>query len=131
MVRSRQDRVLDPWGHLAGEVYADEIAGGVDVRPTIAVTKARLNMPEILAAMGARRLAADGGILHKSGDISVTKIAVDPVWHLPGVAARFGVSEGELRRTLLRADRRHVPGARHAAGHERVPAARSAAPRCM
>jgi GTP cyclohydrolase II len=92
---------LDPWGHLAGEVYADEIAGGVDVRPTIAVTKARLNMPEILAAMGARRLAADGGILHKSGDISVTKIAVDPVWHLPGVAARFGVSEGELRRTLF------------------------------
>jgi GTP cyclohydrolase II len=92
---------LDPWGHLVGQVFADEIASGVDIRPTIAVTKARLNMPEILAAMGARRLAADGGILHKSGDISVTKVAVDPVWHLPGVAARFGVGEGELRRTLF------------------------------
>jgi GTP cyclohydrolase II len=92
---------LDPWGHLVGEVFAREIAGGLDVRPTIAITKARLNMPEILAAMGAHRLAADGGVLHATGDISVTKIAIDPVWHLPGVASRFSVSEGDLRRTLF------------------------------
>jgi len=92
---------LDPFGHLVGDVYREEIEGGVDIRPTIAVTKARLNLPEILAAMAAKRLAADGGILHQTGDISVTKVAVDPVWHLPGVAARFGVPEGELRRTLF------------------------------
>jgi GTP cyclohydrolase II len=58
-------------------------------------------MPEILAAMGAHRIAADGGVLHASGDISVTKIAIDPVWHLPGVAARFDVPEQALRRTLF------------------------------
>ncbi len=92
---------LDPWGHLVGDVYGDDIAGGLDIRPSIAVTKARLNMPEILAAMGAKRLTADGGFLHESGDISVTKIAVDPVWYLPGIAERFGCSEGELRRTLF------------------------------
>ncbi|WP_112662870.1 GTP cyclohydrolase II [Microvirga flavescens] len=92
---------LDPWGHMVGQIYKDEIAGGIDIRPTIAITKARLNMPEILSAMGAKRLKADGGVLHESGDISVTKIAVDPVWYLPGVAARFGCSEGELRRTLF------------------------------
>ena len=92
---------LDPWGHLVGQVYGEEIAAGVDIRPTIAITKARLNMPEILSAMRAKRLRADGGVLHRSGDISVTKIAVDPVWHLPGIAARFGCSEGELRRTLF------------------------------
>jgi GTP cyclohydrolase II len=92
---------LDPWGHLVGEVFADEIAGGTDVRPTIAITKARLNMPEVLAAMGAHRLAADGQVLQANGDISVTKIAIDPVWYLPGVASRFSVSEGELRRTLF------------------------------
>ncbi|MER2178302.1 MAG: energy-dependent translational throttle protein EttA, partial [Stenotrophomonas maltophilia] len=62
-----------------------EIAGGLDIRPSIAVTKARLNMPEILGAMGAKRLKADGGFLHESGDISVTKVAVDPVWYLPGI----------------------------------------------
>ncbi|HEY7383329.1 MAG TPA: GTP cyclohydrolase II, partial [Beijerinckiaceae bacterium] len=92
---------LDPWGHKIGDVFADEIAGGTDIRPSIAVTKARLNLPEILAAMSGRRLAADGEILHASGDISVTKIAIDPVWHLPGVAERFGVSERDLRRTLF------------------------------
>jgi GTP cyclohydrolase II len=92
---------LDPWGHKVGEVFADEIATGTDIRPSVAVTKARLNMPEILGAMSRRRLKADGVILHKSGDVSVTKIAVDPVWHLPGVAARFGVSERHLRRTLF------------------------------
>lgn len=58
-------------------------------------------MPEILAAMGARRIAADGTTLHATGDISVTKVAIDPVWHLPGVAARFDVSEKALRRTLF------------------------------
>jgi GTP cyclohydrolase II len=92
---------LDPWGHMVGQIFKDEIAGGIDIRPTIAVTKARLNMPEILSAMGSKRLKADGGVLHESGDISVTKVAVDPVWYLPGIAARFGCSEGELRRTLF------------------------------
>ncbi|MBY0295211.1 MAG: GTP cyclohydrolase II [Methylobacterium sp.] len=97
------DRIvsLDPWGHVPGEVFAPEIATGTDIRPTIAITKARLGLPEILAAIGAHRLAADGTILHHTGDISVTKIAVDPVWHLPGVAARFGTTETALRRTLF------------------------------
>ena len=92
---------LDPWGHRPGEVFREAIATGTDIRPTIAVTKARLSLPEILAAMGAHRLAADGTVLHTTGDISVTKIAVDPVWYLPGVAARFGTSETALRRTLF------------------------------
>lgn len=92
---------LDPWGHIVGRVYREEIEAGIDIRPTIAVTKARLNMPEILSAMQSKRLKADGDFLHKSGDISVTKIAVDPVWYLPGIAERFGCSEGELRRTLF------------------------------
>src|SRR5262252_6958838 len=33
---------LDPWGHLVGEVFVEEIRGGIDARPTIAITKARL-----------------------------------------------------------------------------------------
>jgi GTP cyclohydrolase II len=92
---------LDPWGHRVADDFASLIAEGVDIRPTIAVTKARLNMPEILAGIAAHRLAADGSVLHANGDITVTKVAIDPVWHLPGVAARFGTSEQELRRTLF------------------------------
>ena len=48
---------MDPWGHLPAEVFADEIAAGLDVRPSIAVTRAHINMPEI-AAGRARRAAA-------------------------------------------------------------------------
>ena len=92
---------LDPFGHRVAQDFGKWIGEGIDIRPTIAVTKARLNLPEILAAMAGHRLQADGGILHGSGDISVTKIAVDPVWHLPGIADRFGTSENELRRTLF------------------------------
>ncbi|WP_439497024.1 GTP cyclohydrolase II [Bosea sp. (in: a-proteobacteria)] len=92
---------LDPYGHRVAQDFGRLIAEGIDIRPTIAITKARLNLPEILAAMAGHRLAPDEGILHKSGDISVTKIAVDPVWHLPGIAERFGTSEQELRRTLF------------------------------
>lgn len=92
---------LDPWGHRVAEDFASEIAEGLDIRPTIAITKARLNLPEIVAAMAAKRLAPDGRILHASGDISVTKVAIDPVWWLPGIAERFSTSESELRRTLF------------------------------
>src|SRR4051794_32306570 len=31
---------LDPWGAMVAEVFADELAAGHDMRPTIAVTKA-------------------------------------------------------------------------------------------
>jgi GTP cyclohydrolase II len=92
---------LDPWGHMVGQVFREAIQEGVDIRPSIAVTKARLNLPEIIAAMSAHRVAPDGTVLHANGDISVTKIAIDPVWRLAGVAERFGTSERDLRRTLF------------------------------
>ncbi|TDR94823.1 GTP cyclohydrolase II [Enterovirga rhinocerotis] len=97
------DRIvsLDPFGHVAGEVFGEAIATGTDIRPTIAITRARLNLPEILASLAAHRIAADGEILHPNGDIAVTKIAIDPVWWLPGLARRFETSEQALRRTLF------------------------------
>jgi hypothetical protein len=33
----------------------------------------------------------------KNGKIVVTKIAIDPVWFLPGIAERFKISEESLR----------------------------------
>src|SRR5438132_14188730 len=36
---------LDPWGHLVGEVFAEHIRAGIDIRPTIAVTRARITTP--------------------------------------------------------------------------------------
>ncbi len=92
---------LDPFGHHAQDLFADLIAEGVDVRPSIAITKARLTMAELHEAIRLKRLAIDGEIVRENGDVSVVKAAIDPVWHLPGIAARFGVSEDQLRRTLF------------------------------
>jgi GTP cyclohydrolase II len=92
---------LDPWGHLVAENFRKEIAEGADIRPTIAVTRARLDLPEIREALAAKRLRADGEVVHANGSVSVVKIAIDPVWYVPGLAARFGTSETELRRTLF------------------------------
>ena len=92
---------LDPWGHRLVQDYSPLLEQGIDIRPSIAITKARLSLPEAQAAIAAGRLEVDGEIVHEAGDISVTKIAVDPVWWLPGVAERFAVREGELRRCLF------------------------------
>ena len=98
---SRRIVSLDPWGHLAAETFATEIAEGLDVRPTIAVTKARLDIHEIQDALADRRLSSDGEVVHENGAISVVKVAIDPVWYLPGIAERFGTSEMGLRRALF------------------------------
>lgn len=92
---------LDPWGHLVASAFADEIAAGLDVRPTIAVTRARIAMPELHAAIAAGRLQPDGQVLANDGNVRVTKAAIDPVWHLPGIAKRFGIAESALRRALF------------------------------
>jgi GTP cyclohydrolase II len=92
---------LDPWGHLVADNFHAEIADGVDIRPSIAITRARLDLPEIRAALAAQRLKPDGNVVHANGSLSVVKIAIDPVWHLPGVAQRFGTSETSLRRALF------------------------------
>ena len=92
---------LDPWGHLVAENFGKEIAEGVDIRPSIAVTRARLDLPEIRSAILAKRLKPDGNVVHENGSVSVVKVAIDPVWYLPGVAERFGTSETGLRRTLF------------------------------
>jgi GTP cyclohydrolase II len=92
---------LDPFGHMAGEVFKGLIDEGWDIRPTIAVTKARLTVPELRDAMRERRLVPDGRVLLETGEVNVTKAAIEPVWHLPGVAKRCGVGEQELRRSLF------------------------------
>jgi GTP cyclohydrolase II len=92
---------LDPWGHLVAENFKAEIAEGVDIRPTIAVTRARLDLHELQDALAAGRLVNDGEVVHANGSVSVVKVAIDPVWYLPGIAQRFGTTEKDLRRALF------------------------------
>src|SRR5881227_4189504 len=92
---------MDPFGAVVAEAFKDEIAQGYDIRPTIAVTKAHIDMPEVRDATAAGRLQADGKILLGNGSAVVTKAAIEPVWWLEGVANRFGCSDADLRRALF------------------------------
>ncbi|KAI9030731.1 GTP cyclohydrolase N terminal-domain-containing protein [Phycomyces nitens] len=93
---------LDPWGHTAPQVFKKEYEGGLDVRPTIAITRAHMTMAEMEMSVLKGSLKVDGTIVvNQKGELAVSKAAVEPVWYLPGVAARFGIEEGLLRRALF------------------------------
>ena len=92
---------IDPFGAVVAEAFKDEIAQGYDIRPTIAVTKAHIDMPEVRHALATGRLHDDGKILLGNGSAVVTKAAIEPVWWLEGVANRFGCSDADLRRALF------------------------------
>ena len=92
---------IDPWGSNVYADFKDYFDKGYDIRPSIAVTKAHIYMPEIREAIEAGRIKQDGKIVGKKFDVAVTKMAFEPVWHLPGIAKRFGITEGELRKGLF------------------------------
>src|SRR5690606_27910974 len=83
---------MDPYGHLAPWLYKDYIDQGLEIRPTIAITKAHMRLPELENSVKEGRLKVDGKIcLNENAELAVTKVAVEPVWYLPGVAERFGI----------------------------------------
>ena len=99
---------FDPWGHLVPTVFRQALEEeNLDIRPSIAVTKAHLKMSELDDAARKGDLLVDGKIVLKSPpatgadgstseaysgvEVSVSKAAVEPVWYLPGVAERFGM----------------------------------------
>jgi len=93
---------IDPWGHMVTDVFAAYYKKGYDIRPTIAVTKAHIDFPEIKDAVREKRVVPDGKILKVDGQTLVTKAAIEPVWYLPGVAERFNCTEMQLRQALFK-----------------------------
>ncbi|KAK8041162.1 hypothetical protein PG994_014169 [Apiospora phragmitis] len=111
---------MDPWGHLAPWLFADTIKnenGEMTRHPKVdngEKTHTSLSRhktddrdyqgsyEELEDSVRAGRLVPDGKVcLNSSGELAVTKFAVEPVWYLPGVAERFGIDEGVLRRSLF------------------------------
>jgi hypothetical protein len=86
---------MDPLGHLAPWLFKENMdKDGVEIRPSIAVTKAHMKLPELEDSVRKGRLVPDGKIcVNESGELAVTKVAVEPVWYLPGVAERFGIGK--------------------------------------
>ncbi len=92
---------IDPWGHRVAQDFEQPIEDGVDIRPTIAVTRARITIPEFAPRIESGEIRVDGTIVTSTGDINATKIAVEPVWYLPGIARRFDIEEATLREALF------------------------------
>ncbi len=92
---------IDPWGGHVQEVFKEQIKQGYNIAPTIAVTQAHLYIPEIVEAIDKGRLKIDGKVVTKSKEIKITKVALEPVWYLPGLAKRMNIEEGELRKILF------------------------------
>ncbi|KAG8982626.1 hypothetical protein FRB90_006664, partial [Tulasnella sp. 427] len=93
---------FDPWGHLTPQVFKEQTDAGIDVRPSIAITKAHIKMSELDTAAANGALTIDGKIVLQSiplkdehgqpmqgfpgVELVTSKAAVEPVWYLPGVA---------------------------------------------
>jgi GTP cyclohydrolase II len=92
---------LDPYGAVVHDVFRDYYEQGCDIRPTIAITHAHLVLPEVQSAVEKGRLVPDGKVLLADASCVVTKAAIEPAWWLPGIAQRFDVDEGRLRRVLF------------------------------
>ncbi|CAF9905101.1 hypothetical protein IMSHALPRED_000261 [Imshaugia aleurites] len=94
---------IDPLGHLSPWLFSDLMRDeDIHIRPSIAITKAHMKLPELEQSVRDGRIVPDKKIcLNEFGELAVTKFAVEPVWFLPGVAERFGIDEGTLRRSLF------------------------------
>ncbi len=91
---------LDPWGSNVNEFFKSDLENGLDVRPTIAVTQAHLTIPEVQESIKNGSLKPDGYHVKENGELKVTKVALEPVWYLPGIAERLKIKEGELRNII-------------------------------
>ena len=73
-----------------------------------------MKLPELEQSVRNGRLVPDKNIcLNDSGELAVTKFAVEPVWYLPGVAERFGIGmtyiqAAEDSKLEINAFRRHT-----------------------
>jgi len=78
--RARWDQIVsfDPWGMEA-------------TRPTIAATTATMHLPEM------KGIEPFGDLVTADGGINITKVAIDHVFNMPGLAARLNVTEDLLR----------------------------------
>lgn len=71
---------LDPLGHIAPWLFDSVIRDeNINIRPTIAVTKAHMKLPELEQSVRAGRLVPDGKIcLNGTGELAVTKFGRYP-----------------------------------------------------
>jgi len=92
---------IDPYGADVNVYFKKYLDDGYNVKPSIAVTQAHLHIPEVQEAVKLGRLKVDGKVVKEDGSVKCTKVALEPVWYLPGMAKRLNIEEGELRKILF------------------------------
>ena len=65
---------MDPLGHIPVEAFGSYLDKGYDIRPTIAVTKAHIDLPECKEAIREKRLTPDGDIMTADGQSHISKV---------------------------------------------------------
>lgn len=81
------------------QVFRPWLRKGYDIRPTIAVTKAHIDLPEVREAVRVGRLVPDGKILNKSGQSNITKVRLALcflLWTMTERGARYPFRYEEL-----------------------------------
>jgi len=71
---------FDPWGHVVPEVFKHEIEDlGLDVRPSIAITKPHLKMSELDDAARKGTIEVDGSIVLRSQPLTGAQVMLNQV----------------------------------------------------
>src|SRR3954451_24210088 len=58
---------LDPWVHLVAENFGKDIDECIDIRPSIAFTRARLVLQDTREALASKRLRVESDVVHSNG----------------------------------------------------------------
>ena len=92
---------FDPHGHTVYTDFKNLIDKNPGIYPTIAITQATLNIPEINSKIKNNEIEIDNNIVISADQVRVTKAAIDPVWNLEEIAKRLKISEEKLRSSLF------------------------------
>jgi hypothetical protein len=65
---------MDPLGAIPVDAFKEHLAKGFDIRPTIAITKAHIDLPECKEAIREKRLTPDGDVMTADGQSHITKV---------------------------------------------------------
>ena len=92
---------IGPFGHgsirsasfrsIRGDIWSRKTSAARSPKASIFVRASRLpargsTCPKCRRQSRPGRLVPDGQFVHANGSVSVVKIAIDPVWYLPGIA---------------------------------------------
>jgi hypothetical protein len=96
MVRARRHRLARSVGTSGRRRFPPGDRRGPRHPPDHRDHQGVAHLSEISEAVESGRLKIDGEVIRPTGEVVVTKAAVDPVWDLPGIAQRFRVTEDRL-----------------------------------